>query len=92
MDNNLDNATREIAMVRATGECNMFDSVCVQRVAHEMDLYDLVNIIGEIRDRLRDKAPYMEALTASGEVREFTDEEQGIIDEYRDARDEEGGW
>ncbi len=86
------NVAREIAMVRETGECNMFDSVCVQRVANEMDLYDLTNAIGDTQDRRRDQSAYKEALVVSGDIRIFTEEERDIIDEYRDARDEEGEW
>jgi hypothetical protein len=33
--------------VRGTGECNMFDRTCVQTVAFQLELYELVNWIEE---------------------------------------------
>ncbi|MGI6256615.1 MAG: DUF5049 domain-containing protein [Anaerovoracaceae bacterium] len=35
----------QILEVRDTGKTNMFDTVAVQRIAYEMNLYELVNWI-----------------------------------------------
>jgi len=37
----------QIMKVRDTGKTNMFDTNAVQRIAYEMDLYDLVLLIDE---------------------------------------------
>lgn len=44
----MDSIVREqILEVRATGQTNMFDTASVQRIAYEMDFYELVNWIEE---------------------------------------------
>lgn len=37
----------QVLAVRATGRTNMFDTHAVQRIAFEMDFYELVNLIEE---------------------------------------------
>ena len=37
----------QIMMVRASGECNMLDTIAVQRYAHDHDFYELVIFIEE---------------------------------------------
>ena len=39
----------QILAVRDTGLTNMFDVNAVQRIAYEMDYYELVNFLGEHR-------------------------------------------
>jgi len=39
----------QILTVRDTGMTNMFDTAAVQRIAYEMDLFELVNFIVEDR-------------------------------------------
>ena len=48
-----ENIKRQILAVRDTGLTNMFDIHAVQRIAYEMDFYELVNFIEE------DKAKYV---------------------------------
>lgn len=37
----------QILIVRDTGRTNMFDTIAVQRIAFELDLYELVDYIEE---------------------------------------------
>ena len=41
----------QILEVRDTGLTNMFDTNTVQRIAYEMDFYELVNFIEDDRER-----------------------------------------
>ena len=41
----------QILAVRATGLTNMFDINAVQRIAYELDFYELVNFIEENRGK-----------------------------------------
>lgn len=41
---------KQILAVRDTSLTNMFDTIAVQRIAYEMDFFELVNFIEEHRD------------------------------------------
>ncbi len=44
-----DKAYEQIMAIRATGKVNMLDTTAVQRLAYEMDFYELVNFIEDDR-------------------------------------------
>ena len=44
-----DEIKRQILEIRASGLTNMFDVTMVQRIAFELDFYDLVNYLEENR-------------------------------------------
>ena len=46
-----DTLKEQILAVRDTGRTNMFDIFCVQRVAYEMELYELVEFLEDRTNR-----------------------------------------
>ena len=46
-----DTIIQEILAVRDTGETNMFDYQAVQRIAYDMDLFELVNYLENPKNR-----------------------------------------
>lgn len=48
----MDNKIKEqILSIRETGLTNMFDTLAVQRIAHEMNFFELVVFLEEHRDK-----------------------------------------
>lgn len=72
--------SRQLEMVRRTGACNMIDGWCAQRVANEMELYELVNLIGNGRR----VAPEYSVLLFAHQPFELTEDEQTVVDEWSD--------
>ncbi len=45
------NVREQILAIRRTGLTNMFDTLAVQRIAHEMSFFELVVFLEEHRDK-----------------------------------------